>query len=329
MCSPMIALLVAWTALTAGLIDRQPSPDAYTIDRVVREEVDSGFSGVVLVAKGDSIVLLRPYGPAGLRPTVSSAFWIGSMTKGFTAGAILKLQEEARVALDDSLKRFFSDAPPDKRAITIRQLLTHTAGFGTTYTGGGIVGRNEAVRAILAQPLSYAPGNGYKYVDDDYELLAAIVEVASRQPWEKYLTDKLLRPSGLAHTGFWSRSRVGDWGHHGANGISSTAEDLFRWTRALKSGKVLSPSHVASLSARQVFVRFEPPDSIYYGYGVRLYARNGRISEIMHSGSSDSGHTGVVRILPSGTTVIVLSNAGSPGGITWSSRVARRLAVRQ
>ncbi|MDQ6689383.1 MAG: beta-lactamase family protein [Gemmatimonadota bacterium] len=295
----------------------------------MQKEVDSGFSGVVLVGNGDSIVLLRAYGRTGVRPAVGTAFWIGSMTKGFTAAAILKLQEDGRLALDDSLKKFFGGSPPDKIAITIRQLLTHTAGFGTTYTGGGIVGRNDAVRAILAQPLSYPPGSGYRYVDDDYELLAAIVEVVSGQPWEEYVKKRLLRPSGLLHTAFWSRPGEGDWGHRGANGMSSTAEDLFRWTRALKSVKVLSRDHVESLSARQVFVRAESPDSVYYGYGTRVYARYGRISEIMHSGSSDFGHTGIVRILPSGTTVIVLANAGSPGGTTWSSRVGQRLAIRQ
>lgn len=137
------------------------------------------------------------------------------------------------------------------------------------------------------------------------------------------MEDRILGPAGLAHTGFW-RVDASDWGHRGANGMSSTAEDIFRWTRALRSGQVLSPQHTAALSGRQIFVRYEAPDSVYYGYGTRVYARGGRITEVMHSGSSDDGHAGIARALSTGVTVIVFSNAGTHNGVTWSSRLAQR-----
>jgi CubicO group peptidase (beta-lactamase class C family) len=283
------------------------------------------------VARGDAITVLRAYGSSRAKPRAADAFWIGSMTKSFSAAAILKLQEEQRLALTDSVGPFFPDAPADKSGITLRRLLTHTAGFVTTYTGGGIIERNTAVRAILSQPLGYASGHGYRYVDDDYELLAAIVETASGLTWEAYVEQKLLSPAGLSRTGFWRGPKVGaaDWGHRGANGMSSTAEDLFRWTRALRGGRILNAADAELLSSRQVFVRNEPPDSVYYSYGTRIYARNGKIVEVMHSGSSDAGNTGVVRVLSSGVTIIVLSNSGMHGGTTWSSLVAQRLAIRQ
>src|SRR4029079_5167933 len=98
--------------------------------------------------------------------------------------------------------RFFPSAPSDKRSITIQQLLTHTAGFGSTYTGGGILSRASAIRAILDQSLAYAPGAGYRYGDDDYELLAAVVEEVSGKTWEDLVQRELLDLIGLRHTGF-------------------------------------------------------------------------------------------------------------------------------
>jgi CubicO group peptidase (beta-lactamase class C family) len=141
--------------------------------------------------------------------TPASAFHVASMTKGFTAAAILRLQEEGKLGVRDSVARFFPDAPPDKRAITIHQLLTHTAGFPRAWAGADVADRDAAARAILARPLDRAPGTGFGYVDDDYELLAAIVEVASGTTWERYVERELLRPAGLAHTGFWCVRRAG------------------------------------------------------------------------------------------------------------------------
>src|SRR6185295_8465994 len=131
-----------------------------------------------------------------------------SITKSFTAAAVLKLNVQRRLALLDGIASFFPETPADKRAITVRQLLTHTAGFGSTYSGGGIASRREAVAAILGQPLARRPGAGYQYEDDSYELLAAIVEVVSGVSWETFVERELLRPAGLTHTGFWCQSRL-------------------------------------------------------------------------------------------------------------------------
>jgi CubicO group peptidase (beta-lactamase class C family) len=342
----LIGAGLAWNA------SAQTAPDSGTVDRVLKAAVDSGFSGVVLIATGDSVVLQRAYGARGARLTPRSAFWIASMTKGFTAVAVLQLAERHRLSLHDSLSSFFADVPPDKRAITIRQLLTHTAGLADSYAGAHQADRRAAVRAILAQPLAYRPGAGYQYGDDDYELLAAIVEVTAHRSWEAVVQREILDPGGLRHTGFWCRRRSGvplpvagaegarsrcggagnaaldDWGHRGADGMSSTAIDLLRWTRPSTLAKVLGPAGRLAFGTPQVLVRREPPDDVSYGYGLRIYTREGRVTEIMHSGSGDDGHTGVVRLLPSGLTVIVLSNAGMRGGTTWSSHVARLLVSR-
>jgi CubicO group peptidase (beta-lactamase class C family) len=298
----------------------------------------------VLVARDDAVLLERAYGRRGTAPALGAAFWIASMTKAFTAATLLRLAERGALTLGDSIGRFLPDAPEDKRAITLRQLLTHTSGIDGRYAGGGIIERDRAVAAILAQPLLAAPGRSYRYMDDDYELLAAVIEVAGGRRWESAIERELLAPLGLTRTGFWCRPRRGapapvgdghgvrtgcadgaDWGHRGANGMSSTARDLLAWTRALRIGPVPGAAARASLLAPQRFVRKEGEADVSYGYGVRVLSIGGRVTEVVHSGSGDDGHTGMVRAFPDGLTVVVLSNAGMRAGTTWSAIVTGRV----
>jgi CubicO group peptidase (beta-lactamase class C family) len=269
--------------------------------------------------------------------SANSVFWIASITKGFTAAAVLRLQKEGRLSVHDSLFRFLPDVPADKRNITIHQLLTHTSGLGGEYSGGGISDRSRAVQSILAPNLIFQPGAGYKYGDDDYELLAAIIEIVSGKTWENYVQKELLTPMHLAHTGFACQPHRGpvvgragnpenppvscDWGHKGANGMYSTAADLLEWTRMT----VLNHSPA---TRPQILVRKEPPFDVSYGYGVRIYTLGDKVVEVVHSGRGDDDHTSIVRMLSSGETVIVLSNAGQHAGTTWASYIARQLASR-
>src|SRR5262245_14001561 len=124
-------MLLALTAMVLQL--------ALRADSVARVQTDSGFAGVVLVAHGDTVLLERAYQASNVgRLTAHSSFNVASMTKAFTAVAVLILRQANRLSLDDSIARFFANAPADKRAITIRQLLTHTSGLQGNYTGAGV-----------------------------------------------------------------------------------------------------------------------------------------------------------------------------------------------
>lgn len=393
------AAIAAQTPSSANGVSVAPRPDIVAMDRTARALADSGFSGVILVALGDTVVLRRAYGagatpavaPGGrgrgaagardarmsdartsdarpsdasgrtpVRITATSTFWLASITKSFTAAGTLELARAGRLALTDTLAKFFPLVPADKRRITVRQLLTHTAGFSTATSGAGQTTRDGAVRAILADSLAYAPGTGYEYGNADYELLAAIIEIVTRQPWQRFTRDSLLEPRGLQRLGFFCESAAGDggrsietrnavsrvpvagidgsstpcgrtgradWGHIGANGMSGTADDLWRWVSVLASdaGRDAFPG----LTSPQVHVRTEGAYDVSYGYGVRVYSRDGRITEVMHAGSGDDGHTAVARQLTSGVTIVVLSNAGQRDGASWSGYVAERLAPRE
>lgn len=317
----MMSLALGAVALALQL---QSSPD--DLDRIVRAQADSGFSGVVLVAHGDSVVFERAYGQVDGRPmTTGRRFNLASITKGFTAAAILALQRAGTLSLDDSIGRFFPDAPPEKRGISVRQLLTHISGIEGGLAGSGFARRDDAIRAILAEPQTHAAGTYYRYMDDDYVLLAGIIEVASRTTWERYLDRTLLGPLGLSQSGF----QGGDWAHRGADGMTSTARDLLRWIRAIEQGEVVSSTVSAELRRPLLFLRRDPPFRIYYGYGTRVYERGGRVVEIVHSGAGDDGHTAIVRVLENGDVVVVLASSGRRGNTTWASYVANRVSPRR
>ena len=296
------------------------------MNAIMRAQRDSGFSGVVLVARGDSVLFEKAYSPLTGKPVrLNSKFNIGSMSKGFTAAAILRLRSEHRLSFSDQLSRFFPHAPAQKREITVFHLLTHTSGFASHSAGTGIMRRDGAVTAILSQRLEYPPGTHYRYSDDDYQLLAAIIEVASGETWEQYIDRELLVPARMRSTSF----QGGDWGHKGANGMRSTARDVYRWVTGIHDGRLFGRTDSRELESPLMHVRSEPPYEIHYGYGTRLYVRNGRVTEIMHSGSGDARNTSIARVIADGTIVIVLSNAGQRRGATWASYVATRLVPRR
>ncbi|HEX4468640.1 MAG TPA: serine hydrolase domain-containing protein [Gemmatimonadaceae bacterium] len=318
--------------LASGRSDagQQCTLDPTAIDRWLRREADSaGFSGVVLIERSGKVLLNRAYGHVAR----DNAFWIASTSKQFTAAAVLRLVDEGKLALSDSIYHFFRSAPRRARTITVEQLLTHTSGIAASGVANGIGDREEAMQAILSEPLDHAPGTTYHYEDEDYNVLAAIVEVVSGKPFEAFVERAVLIPAGLSHTGFCGRLPPNeklapsadpdtpppcvagvtpvDWADRGATGLVSTAADLLRWSILLRAGRILSAASRAALERGKVFVRHEGNDDIYYSYGARVYMQGRRRREVWHSGYDVRvGQSSTVRILDSGITIVVLSNSG-------------------
>jgi CubicO group peptidase (beta-lactamase class C family) len=300
------------------------------LDIFLRSQVERGFSGVVLVAQGDSVVLHRAYS-ADARLTPETAFWIGSLTKPFAATAILKLQEQGHLSVSSSISEYLPDVPSGKRAMTIHQLLTHTSGLGHRYVSEGITNREEAIRTILALPLEHAPGQ-YGYSNDGYSLLAAIISRVSGLPYEEYLRRYLLEPAGMTQSGFWGepvaaaeapvapvrntpkpRVAIANWGYRGATGLRSTARDLLRWHRALLGDSVLADSTKSAAFSPQI----RRSEDAAYGYGWQVLRTNRGTTLIAHSGA-ESGldhYSSLRRYIDEGIAVVLLSNA--PEELTW------------
>lgn len=146
-----------------------------------------GYSGGLAVVKGGETVLLKGYGQAdrekGVPMRPDSVFNLGSITKPFTAAAILRLQELGTLKTSDPISRFFDGVPEDKAGITLEHLLTHSSGLESDFspTDYEPTTREEYVRRALASKLLFAPGQGYEYANAGYSLLAAVVERTTGQ----------------------------------------------------------------------------------------------------------------------------------------------------
>lgn len=188
-----------------------------------------GYTGGVLVIRAGRPVLTRSYGlanrAAGIVADTATVYNLGSITKQFTAAAILRLEEQGKLHTTDSIARFFPDAPTDKRGITLHLLLTHIAGFNSDYSpiDYETTTRDEYVRRMFAAPLRSAPGTAHFYSNAGCSLLAAIVELATGTDYERALHDLVLQPAGMTESGYkgpgWAPARIAhgyqngrDWG---------------------------------------------------------------------------------------------------------------------
>lgn len=306
------------------------------LDLSIAGQVDSGFSGVVLVARSDDVILHRAYGAmAGRTVERSDKFWIASAGKQFVSAAILALADDGKLTLDDPLSKFFPDAPADKAVVTVRQLLAHTSGYMQSYVAEQFSTREAATPAMLAEPLAGPPGEQFRYSNINYQLAAAIVEIASGENYRSFVTERLWRPARVTGTGFSTPETVSDvspiatplperlkratWDEQG---VYSTALDLFRWSRALGDGEILSAKSRAAL--------FEPVAPISEGAAALGWfvgeSPRGR-KRVFSRGNEDFGANSLVYLYPEAdVTIIVLTHAGDANDdLSWSRFVHREL----
>ena len=249
------------------------------IDEAANEAVASGEvpGVVVLVGRGDDVLLHRAYGSRRLLPqpapmTLDTIFDLASLTKPFgTTLAVMSLVERGAIKLDAPLGRYlkeFRDKQLDE--ITIRRLLTHSAGLAA-YPANSMVsaGFPSAAGAIVKMPLDYPPGSSFQYSDTGFILLAEVVRRVSGAPLDKYLERTVFRPLGLADTSFHPkvsalprvaptefvngillRGEVHDQrarllgGVAGHAGMFSTSADLARIVRMLLNRGTLDGQHI-------------------------------------------------------------------------------------
>lgn len=317
-----------------------------------------GFAGVMLIARDGMPLLAEGYGLAdrerGLRWTPATVGCLGSITKQFTAAAILALEEEDRLKVEDPLTKHFAGVPADKQAITLHQLLTHSSGI-VDLDGAGDwdpIGREELVRRVLAQPLAFPPGTGYEYSNAGYSLLGAIVEQLTGTSWEHYARRRLFLPQGMYETGYilpnWGDGRLAQgyqagkrwgttlerpmaedgpfWVLRANGGVHATVWDVLRWTQALLDGRVLSAASMQKLWAPHVA---EPGDT-HYGYGWSIQ-QLGDVKVVTHDGSNGI-HFANLAIVPATRIVaFLLTNvvADQPVGRPLLGQIGHRILGNQ
>jgi CubicO group peptidase (beta-lactamase class C family) len=285
------------------------------IDRYLSAMESMGFSGAIIVSQGDNLILRKGYGLADRntrRPyTPHTVQSLGSITKQFTAAAILLLESQEKLSVGDSISSYFEDIPKDKQDITIHQLLTHTSGLP-----GGIGPDEEPIQAqsyvdrLMEEPLRFKPGSNYAYSNSGYTLLGIIVERVSGKGYEEFLREELLLPAGVTKTGYllpnWDSDQLAvgytkgeKWGqvykrgwledgpgwHLRANGgLHTNVDDMYLWFKnALQEPKVLSPEAVYKWTTGHVSENYGHSD---YGYGWEVYDHNQWGKVIAHGGSN-------------------------------------------
>lgn len=272
------------------------------LEAYLKEREAQGFSGAVLVRFGDRTVVDRGYGLADRGRSIpaqrETVFEVGSITKVFTAAAVVRLAEEGKLRLDDRLPRFFARVPRAKRAITVRQLLGHRSGLPEYPGYGDLVPltRNEAIRNALVLPLRFRPGKRTAYSNVGYTVLAAIVERAARQPFAVAVRRLVFVPAGMAKTGFFGERRwaadeiaVGygnrpgrhraapvSWSVQGAGGALSTTGDLLKWVDAVRGGRIVKARNVPLLYRLAIG---PPAETVAYG-GANMFGFQGVIVEL-------------------------------------------------
>lgn len=188
------------------------------INQYLNDLESKGFSGAVLLAKDNKIVLRKGYGFAdrkgNRKVTPETGFDIGSITKVFTSVAIFKLEQQGKLSLDDKITKYFKNVPPDKAEITISELMNHTSGLQDLVKPDGSptlyttdydfepVSRAEIIKRALISKLLSKPGATTEYSNTGYSLLGAIIEMTSGKTYEKYVHDELFVPAGMKRTGY-------------------------------------------------------------------------------------------------------------------------------
>jgi CubicO group peptidase (beta-lactamase class C family) len=292
------------------------------------------FMGAVLVAKGNRLLINRGYGFADLEWNIANTpdtrFRIGSITKQFTAAAILLLQEHGKLKVEAPLKTYLPDTPPAWSDVTIFNLLTHTSGIPDFIHLADFPNfetlpllPDQLIAKIRDKPLEFAPGSARSYSNAGYLLLGRVIEQVSGQTFAEFIQENIFNPAGMMDSGYdvhatiihgrasgYTRSSGGFENApyidmhipFAAGGLYSTTGDLLRWERALFGGKILSAASLEEMTT---------PFKQNYGFGVVVRTLDGdKIVE--HSGSLEGFNTELIYGSRDNVVVVVLSNVSGP-----------------
>jgi CubicO group peptidase (beta-lactamase class C family) len=355
-CLPPLAA-IASNALPAQAVAASPMPAgsaiAVRLDDYLSRLAALGYTGALIVDQGGQTLYEKGFGLAdrarGIPITTGTVFSVGSITKQFTAAAILRLEQDGKLRVTDSIGRWLPSVPPDKAGITLHHLLTHTAGLRSDFapTDYDSVGRDEYVRRAMAAPLESPPGARFSYANAGYSLLAAIVERASGEGYEAYLHDHLFVPAGMRQTGYllprWPRETVAhgylegrDWGTildkpwapdgpwwqlRGNGGIHSTLGDMVRWSRALDTDVVLNAAERRKLFTP--YVAEGPGARSSYGYGWSIERTPDHGTLIQHNGGNRVFVAEYQRFVDRGITIFLTSTVSEWPASPWVPAIDR------
>ena len=305
---------------------QDPKALATELDALVQQDYEAGvFEGSVLVARHGEVILSKGYGFADRDQktpnTPQSKYRIGSLTKQFTALAILMLQARGRLNVQDKLCTYIPNCPEIFQPITLHHLLTHTSGApnGTQYNQPG-----DKMLSKYAS-LVFPPGEKWVYTDVGYNLAGKVIEAVSGQSYEAFMQQNVFEPLQMSSTGYdhqqpdiakgyaTAQGEIaqvnGDW--YAAGALYSTVEDLYRYDQALYTDRLLPRSALSAMFTAQMPV----PDGLGiphpkgWGYGYGWFIGPDNEPRVWYHGGMASGYrTALWRYPDSQTTIIQLGN---------------------
>ena len=346
LCALLIAAPVAGqTPSRAALVARIDS----LVNAALVADRTPGIT-VAVVRAADTLVL-KGYGLADIENNVpvspQSVFRIGSLTKQFTAAAVMKLVQEGKIRLDATIADYLPDYQGAARAVTIHQLLTHTGGI-PNYTSFGPrfwdrsrldLTHAEMIALWAADSLRFAPGSRMEYSNSGYYMLGVILEKVTGQPYGDYLRTTQWQPIGLTQTYYCGQREIIPHRAQGydvqggvayntrpismntpgaAGALCSTPRDLVKWTRALVSGRVVTPESYTRMTA---LTSLSDGTTSAYGYGLSR-ARLGDVPSIQHSGGINGFGAFLAHYPEQDITIAIVANGPTNTGMLHQ-RIAR------
>lgn len=322
------------------------------VDSYIRSAIKSDGPGItVIITKGEETIYHKAVGMADLELNIpmekNHILRIGSITKQFTAAALLKLYDEGILDLEDEITKYIPNYPTFDQEIIIEQLLNHTSGI-PSYTQMSLWTPNvrkqdftvrEFMEKFKPESLDFVPGTRFKYNNTGYYLLGYIIETASRESYADFLKSEIFQPIGMKNTYYDNTSEIirnripgyemrnGKYINadylsmtqpYAAGGLISTTEDLAKWNRALVTGKVITPATLEMAWSPTVLLtgKYHP-----YGYGFEI-KKKFDLDVITHDGNINGFLSNAMYFPDEDLYIAVLSNCTCNNAIVISENLA-------
>ncbi|WP_165233887.1 serine hydrolase domain-containing protein [Aquisphaera insulae] len=334
---------------------RATALDPAAIDSYVKEAMAKRHipGASVAVVRDGKVLLAKGYGLANVEldvpATADSAYQLASVTKTFTASAIMLLVKDGKLSLDDRITERLADLPAAWKDVTVRHLLNHTSGI-KSYTSTKDFdkqmrkdfSRREILDLVAKEPLEFPPGEKWDYSNTGYFLLGMLIEEVAKKPYAEFMAERIFGPLGMSHTrandlravipgrvqGYeWDGKAIRNGEYvsptqpFSAGMLVSTANDLVKWDAALRDHRLLD---AATLEAMWKPAPLPKGGETPYGLGWGISKVNGH-RRISHGGGIPGFSTEITRFPDDGLTVIVLANAEGGGAGSIASGIAGRI----
>jgi CubicO group peptidase (beta-lactamase class C family) len=350
----LLLFLLSCDSAATGPAEEESGDLSKKIDAIVEEAMtrDQIVGTSIGIQKDGELILAKGYGFADLENRVEATehtvYRLGSVTKQFTAAAIMILVEQGKIQLDDDLTKYLPDYPTEGHRIIIERLLNHTSGIkGYTEMGEKFWGKarldlshEEMIDLFSREPFEFVPGERYQYSNSAYYLLGVIIEKVSGMRYADFLTENIFEPLGLSETYYLYNSPIIENRAEGyevrkgkvvnddplsmrlpfsAGALGSSVMDMLRWQTALEEHRLISAESYQKMKSAGTL---NDGTVSTYGYGLDIGSMEGRV-KVSHGGGINGFRAQLSHYPEEDLAVVVLCNVGTASPDSLESRITR------